>query len=99
RQNVAWALGRMGDGAAADLRQALRDPDPLVRRDAAKALDLLSPKAAYAAKPELLKCCQDKGDPGQKAAYTEMRKAAVAGLLRLLGPEDAEARPALLHPL
>src|SRR5262249_43470628 len=49
RQNVAWALGRLGDAAAPSLKQALQDRDPLVRRDAAKALDLLSPDAAYTA--------------------------------------------------
>jgi HEAT repeat protein len=99
RQNVAWALGRMGDEAAASLKQALQDSDPLVRRDAAKALELLSPDAAYAAKAELLNCYQDKVDPAQKAAYTEMRKAAIAALVRLLGPEDKDARPALLAAL
>jgi HEAT repeat protein len=90
RQNVAWALGRMGDAAAPSLKQALQDPDPLVRRDAAKALDLLSPDAAYTAKAELLKCYQDKVDPAQKAAYTEMRKAAIATLFRLVGPEETK---------
>src|SRR5262249_7912614 len=99
RQNVSWALGRMGDDAAAGLKQALQDSDPLVRRDAAKALDLLSPDAAYAAKAELLKCYQDKVDPAQKAAYTEMRKAAIATLVRLLGPEDKDARSVLLAAL
>jgi HEAT repeat protein len=46
RQNIAWAIGRLGDRAGADdvraLISALDDQDPLVRRDAATALgDLL----------------------------------------------------------
>jgi HEAT repeat protein len=99
RQNVSWALGRMGDKAADGLKQALQDSDPLVRRDAAKALDLLSPDAASAAKAELLKCYEDKVDPAQKAAYTEMRKAAIIALVRVLGPGDDDARPVLLAAL
>src|SRR5262249_15868728 len=33
------------------------------------------------------------------AAYTEMHKAAIAALVRLLGPEDKDARPTLLAAL
>ena len=101
RQNVAWALGRIGEGddIIAGLRQGLSDGDPLVRRDAAKAVAQLNPDTAYQAKPELIKCCLDTD--------SEMRKAAVAALARVVGPDetdkgdkaDKDARAALLAAL
>jgi HEAT repeat protein len=99
RQKVTWALGFMGDRVTASLRQALQDDDPLVRTTAAVALGRLSPDAAHAAKPELIRCCQDQIDPARQAAYTEMRKAAICALVRLLGPGDGDARPTLLAAL
>ncbi len=88
RQNVAWALGRMGDGAVASLRQALKDADPLVCRDAANSVSLLSEDAAVLAKSELLLNCDSKD--------VELRKAAVAALVRLMDPDDKEARGRIL---
>jgi HEAT repeat protein len=83
KQNVAWALGRMGDASVPDLRQALKDADTLVRRDAAKALEQLSPTAAAAAVAELVECCKDKD--------LELRKAAVVTMVRLARPEVKDA--------
>src|SRR3989442_1701358 len=38
RQNVAWALGKLGPKAVPALREALRDRDDLVKRDAINSL-------------------------------------------------------------
>jgi HEAT repeat protein len=86
RQNVAWALGRLGDSSAGSLRQALKDPDAQVRRNAAVALTLLTPRAAEPAVPDLLECCKDKD--------LELRKAAVGALVRLASPKEAVAQQA-----
>ncbi|HYT89526.1 MAG TPA: HEAT repeat domain-containing protein [Gemmataceae bacterium] len=91
RQNVAWALGRMGSKAIGSLRRALKDGDSLVRRDAALALGRLSEDTAAEAIPELLACCATKD--------IEERKAVYAALVRLVGPEEPEARGPLLKGL
>jgi HEAT repeat protein len=91
RQTVAWALGRLGDGSVDRLRLALKDPDALVRRNAASAVTQLSPWAAEAAVTELVACCQHKD--------LELRKAAVGALVRLASPKKEiadQARAPLL---
>ncbi len=92
RQNIAWALGRMGDDSINGLRLALKDSDLLVRRDAAKSVDLLSADAARAAVPELAACCLDKTD-------LELRKAVAIALVRLVSPADKAAQEPLLKLL
>lgn len=91
RQNAAWALGRIGDGTVPALRKALLDTDNLVRRDAAYSLGVLGPTAAKPALPELVACCQ--------TSDSEVRRAALTVLIRLVGPEDGKASPALRQAL
>jgi HEAT repeat protein len=88
RQNVAWALGRMGNEAAASLKKALKDGDAMVRRDAAGALNQLDADAAADAIPELLACCNNSD--------VEERKAAYAALVRLVTPDELNAAKAAL---
>ncbi|MCC6421363.1 MAG: HEAT repeat domain-containing protein [Gemmataceae bacterium] len=91
RQNVAWALGRLGDDMLPGLRRALKDADTLVRRDAAGSVARLSAGVAADALPELVKCAADKD--------VELRKAAVAALVRLTEfarPEEIAAAKAPL---
>src|SRR4051794_14996835 len=82
KQNVAWALGRVGDETVPTLRQALRDNDANVRRDAAGSLQLLGVEAAKNAVPELAGCVQHPD--------IEVKKAALVALVRLVGPGDAD---------
>ncbi len=94
RQNVAWALGRIGPGTVPTLRKALKDEDVIVRRDAAGSLGNLDPEVAKAALPELLDCC--------KTPNSELRFAALSVLIKLVEPEDKKAaqaiKPALEDP-
>jgi HEAT repeat protein len=85
RQNVAWALGRLGPATVPSLRKALKDPDLLVRRDAAGSLGQLKPEAARAALPELVACCAEKN--------SELRFAALTVLSKLVGPDDGKYAP------
>jgi HEAT repeat protein len=89
RAAAARALGEFGPeapaGAAAALADALGDPEPLVRRDAATALGRLGPAAD--ATPRLLAAL---GDPDQDV------RAAAAGALGETRPDDPAALTALL---
>ncbi len=94
RQNVAWALGRLGPTAVAALRKAMKDDDPLVKRDAAGSLGLLADddfEPVRDALPELLACCQENS--------SELRIAALSVLNKIVTSEDtkvaAAIRPAL----
>lgn len=91
RQNAAWALGRLGPDTVPALSKAVLDKDWLVRRDAAYALGSLGPEAAKPALPELLVCCQTPD--------SEVRRAALTVLIRLVGPGDVKAAPALRQAL
>ena len=82
RQSAAWALGRMGDASIASLRKACRDGDGLVQRDAAASLALLDPELVRAALPELTTLAGHRD--------VEVRKQAIATLVRSVGPEDAK---------
>ena len=82
RQNAAWALGRVGPAALPKLREALRDGDAFVKRDAAQALNLFDPIPLRPALDDFLKLCHDDN--------SEVRRAAVAVLIRIVGPEDAK---------
>jgi len=91
RQNVAWAMGRIGPTAMPALKKALTDPDPLVCRDAAGACSLVG-KEAHTALAELLGCCGPRRD-------NELRKAALAVLVKVVGPEDKTAVRTLTQAL
>ncbi|MCS7046356.1 MAG: HEAT repeat domain-containing protein [Gemmataceae bacterium] len=85
RQNAAWALGRSSVDAVAKLRGALADADPYVKRDAVQSLDLLTyeePTALRPALPDLLRLCSDTD--------SEVRRASVKVLIRLVSPKDAK---------
>jgi len=94
RQNAAWALGRIGAGVDG-LREALADGEALVRRDAAHALELIArtsgKAAASAAGHDLIRMAAKEKDG-------VVRKAALAALARVAGPEHADACAAL-HPI
>jgi HEAT repeat protein len=105
RQSVAWALGQVGDPAIGGLREALKDPDVFVRRDAAKALNQLSVKAARQAIPELAHSCLVPAKKEDTVQLLEMRKAGAQAVVRLLaedkaaGPLDAKAKEVVRGPL
>ena len=93
RQNAAWALGRMGSGAVARLGSALRDPDTLVKRDAAGSLGLIAqtdPTGVRAALGELAGLANHSD--------AEVKKAALAAIILCIGPEDAR-NERVLQPL
>jgi HEAT repeat protein len=83
RQNAAWALGKLGTAAIPKLRLALRDSDPLVKRDAAASLGQMEPEPVRVALDDLLGLCKDTNG--------EVRRATVGVLVRIIGPEDATA--------
>ena len=90
RQNAAWALGRVGQAAIPRLREALRDSDAFVKRDAAQALNLIvEPEPIRVALDDLLKLCRDDN--------SEVRRAAIVLLIRIVGPEDAKIAAAPLQ--
>lgn len=84
RQNAAWALGRVSAASIPKLRDALRDADAFVKRDAAQSLYLIEdPVPIRAALPELLGAVQENN--------SEVRRAAVRVLIRIIGPEDGKS--------
>ncbi len=89
RQNAAWALGRLGESAIPKLREALRDDDAFVKRDATQSLNLFEPKSLRPALDDFLRLCQDKD--------SEVRRAAVTVLIRVVGPADAKVAAAPLR--
>jgi HEAT repeat protein len=91
RQNVAWALGRLGPTTVPALRKALGDRDAVVCRDAASSIGLLG-KEGRPAVPELVACCAADRDP-------ELRKMALSTLVKLVGPEDKAAIQPLTQAL
>lgn len=94
RQNAAWALGQFGEPALPLLKKALRDPDSLVKRDAAstllqiKSYDKASKSYNLSDKvhdllKELLPLCRDTN--------SETRRAALNVLVLIVEPTDKEA--------
>jgi HEAT repeat protein len=86
RQNAAWALGQIGDAASESvpkLCECLKDKDTLVRRDAAGALGSLGKAGAKAARP-LIELVKSESD-------TVVKKRALASLVPIAGPEQADA--------
>lgn len=88
RQNAAWGLWQFGDDAVPLFQKALGDTDSLVKRDAASALLRVpnSPKVRDLVDP-LLALCRDNN--------SEVRRAALAVLVRLVDSSDKNAITAL----
>jgi HEAT repeat protein len=92
KQNIAWALGKIGPEAITTLKRALRDPDPLVQRDAANSVgSLKDEKIIRKALNELVDCCKVK-DSG-------VRYAALSVLIDNLYEEDKAAAPSIAEAL
>ncbi|MBI3406856.1 MAG: HEAT repeat domain-containing protein [Planctomycetes bacterium] len=91
RQNVAWALGRIGSGGVPALRKALGDADAFVKRDAANSLAIIEAPAARPALNDLAVLCAEKN--------SEVRRAALAALVRIVGPDDAAVAPTIAQAL
>lgn len=89
RETAADALARIGDPAVPALIETLRDPDPSIRAQAAKAFARMGPKAAPAV-PELILALNDD--------EREVRQGA-ARALGQIGPGAEEAVPALIKAL
>lgn len=87
RQNAAWALGQIGEGAGEEavsgLCGRLNDPDTLVRRDAAGALGSMGKIGEPAGRPlvELLKSEPDN----------VVKKTALDSLAHIAGPKLADS--------
>jgi WD40 repeat protein/HEAT repeat protein/predicted Ser/Thr protein kinase len=92
RSQAAVALGRLGDPAAqGPLAAALRDPDPVVRRDAAIALGKFEPRTPEAVRALARALTEDKVAVVRATAARSLRgTAATAELLRAL-KEDSSA--------
>ncbi|MCI0639650.1 MAG: HEAT repeat domain-containing protein [Gemmataceae bacterium] len=91
RQNAAWALGRIGNAGITGLRQAMKDADVFVKRDAATSLMQFSPDKARVALPELLNLCKENS--------SDVRRAALAVLVKVVNAEDAAAAESLRQAL
>lgn len=89
QQVAAEALGQIGSRAVPQLVQALKSPEPSVRRQAVDVLMRMGPDAKDAV-PELTRLLEDE-DEG-------VRKMASRALGRI-GPEAADAVPALMRTL
>lgn len=83
RQTAAWALGKVGLLAVPALRKALGDNDSFVKRDAANSLALIDVDAVRPALDDLAKLCGEKN--------SEVRRSALAALVRIVGPKDTDA--------
>ena len=66
-----------------NIRKALHDTDSLVKRDAAGALAGFDPQTVRPALNDLLPLCREKN--------SEVRKAALIVLVKIVGPEDTAA--------
>jgi len=89
RQNAAWALGQFGTAALPSLSRALRDTDSLVKRDAAAALlQMEEADKVRELLKDLLPLCRD--------ANSEVRRAALNVLVRVVDPNDRVAIPSLI---
>jgi len=82
KQNVAWALAKLGKPAVEALKRALHDADPLVKRDAARAMEPMPPEAIRLALPDLANLCKDND--------SEVRRAALGTLIKNVTPEDVK---------
>ena len=88
RQNAAWALGQIGDTGLPSLRKALRDGDTFVKRDAASALlQMKDADKVHELLKDILPLCRDTN--------SEVRRAALNVLVRIVDTGDQEAIPPL----
>ncbi len=88
RQNAAWALSQFGETALPSLRRALRDADSLVKRDAASALLMMKDgDKVHELLRDLLPLCRDTN--------SEVQRAALNVLVRVVDPKDRDAIPSL----
>lgn len=89
RQNAAWALGQYGTDVLPLLKRALNDADSLVKRDAASALlQMDDADKVHELLKDLLPLCRD--------ASSEVRRATLNVLVRVVNPKDTEAIPPLV---
>ena len=87
-QNAAWALGQIGDTGLPSLRNALRDGDTFVKRDAASALlQMKDADKVHDLLKDILPLCRDTN--------SEVRRAALNVLVRIVDTGDQEAIPPL----
>lgn len=88
RQNAIWALTQYHDDALAVFGTGLRDRDSLVKREAASALlQVKDGDKVHEYVKDLLPLCRD--------ANSEVRRAALSVLVRIVDPSDKEAIPNL----
>lgn len=96
RQNAAWALGSLGTGGVLSLANALGDRDPYVVRDAAASL--ARAKVAWGSNkdrvPVMLALKGQLTNPD-----TEVKKAVVQALVKVVEPADAAQVSAPLQQL
>jgi HEAT repeat protein len=84
RQNAAWAVGRVGIDGLMLLRTGLHDADAFVKRDAASALlQMEDGDKVRELLKDLLPLCRDNN--------SEVRRAALNVLVRIVDPKDKEA--------
>ena len=93
RQNIAWAMGRIGPETITSLKTALRDADPAVQRDAANSVGLFKKDIDVARKalPELVACCKVKN--------SQVRFAALNVLIKIIDERDTKAAGSIAEAL
>lgn len=101
RDNVAFALGEIGDNASVPyLIKALRDPDEWVRKSAAKALSFLD---AQSAAGELINLLSDESSAVRKTAARTLGilgiKQAIPHLEKLLSDDNILVRKCALQAI
>jgi hypothetical protein len=89
QQVAAEALSQIGPPAVKELREALRNREPRVRREAAGVLARMGPEAKDAV-PDLTRLLDDEDEATRKMA---------ARALGRIGPEAGAAVPALMRTL
>ena len=89
QQVAAEALSQIGPPAVHELREALQNRDPRVRREAAGVLARMGPEAKDAV-PDLTRLLDDEDEATRKMA---------ARALGRIGPDAAAAVPALMRTL
>src|SRR5262249_54814925 len=89
KQNVAWALGKLGKAGVLSLQKIVAaESDPLIVRDAANSLGELG-KDARPAVQDLVRHIQNAPDADPKKL--EMRKSVVSTLAGLVTKDDKSA--------
>lgn len=108
RQNVAWALGKVGDDNIATLRRLVKDQDndPQVRLNAINSIGQHDAAKAQAAVTDLFKCCSELGGksgeggkPRRSPQESEVLRATLMALVKLVRSEDKDSATPLLNVL